>query len=151
WPRDRAPSLDEPTERALAQLLPSLSPEARGPIVSLAVRWGSKGFEKYTAEIAASLSATAKDATKTDAARIEAARQWVAFRKPDADTVKDLLELITPRTSPALATGLIESLGLSESPQVATAIVNGLGSLTPAVQQAALRVLLGRAEWTKAL
>ncbi|HEV3163988.1 MAG TPA: PVC-type heme-binding CxxCH protein, partial [Isosphaeraceae bacterium] len=36
WPRDRAPKLDEATEKAIAQLLPRLSSEARGPIVSLA-------------------------------------------------------------------------------------------------------------------
>src|SRR5262249_5749627 len=51
WPRDAKASLDEGTEKALAQLLTEVSADARGQLVGLATRWGSKGLGRYAAEI----------------------------------------------------------------------------------------------------
>jgi putative membrane-bound dehydrogenase-like protein len=151
WPSDRPAHLDVATEEAMVRLLPRVSPEAQASLVKLAVRWGSKRFDAHATEIAATLLATAQDETNPDSARIDAARQLIEFRKDDAAPPRTLLGLITPRTTPALATGLIQAIGRSESPDVGDDLVAGLSMMTPAVRPGALRVLLGRGDWTESL
>jgi putative heme-binding domain-containing protein len=65
--------------------------------------------------------------------------------------VANLLDHISPRTSPELARGLIEALGRSEALAVGVALAGRLPSFTPAVRQEAIRVLLRKNEWTNAL
>jgi putative membrane-bound dehydrogenase-like protein len=151
WPRDRKATLDEASERAIAQLFARLGPEAKGQLANLAARLGSTALDRYTTEIAATLLATARDETKTETERVGAARQLVELRPGDPDTPRTLLELIAPRTPATLAAGLIDGAGRSESPQVGAALVEMLPALTPTVRSAAYRALLGRADWTTAL
>jgi putative membrane-bound dehydrogenase-like protein len=151
WPRDKVPALDAVTDRVLAELLAKLAPAARGQLIALAGRWGSKSLEKHAAAIAEGFLARAQDEKATDAARLEAAAQLIDFRKTDAQAARQLLELLTPRTSPELARGLLEAVGRSEAPAVGAAIAEQLPVLTPAVRPAAVGVLLARAGWTEAL
>ena len=151
WPEGRPASLDAGSEETLGRLLPRLAPEARGALVGLANRWGAKGLERYTAEIAGTLLAQASDESRPDEARIDAARQYVELRKKDPDAARELIALVTPRTPPALATALIEAAGRSEAPGVGAILVDRLGALTPGVRPVALRALLGRGDWTAAL
>src|SRR5262249_13156388 len=120
-------------------------------LVRLAGRWGSGGLEKYGAEITASLKSTAGDEAKADTPRADAARQWIELQPDDEQAVETLLGLITPRASPELATGLVEAVGQSTAPRAGRDLVARLGTLTPAARPAALRQLLGRADWTLAL
>jgi uncharacterized protein len=150
WPKDRPAKLTEDEEKAMVALLPKLSTGSRGTLVSLAGRWGSKGLEKYTGEIAASLLATVRDEKKSDEARVAAARQLIEFRRSDTDAAKALLGLITPRTSPALASGLVGALARTESAEFGSALVDTLPALTPAVRSETIRALLGREDWASA-
>ena len=150
WPKDKPLKLEPNAEKALITLMPRVSPEARGQLATLGNRWGSEFFTKYSAEIAAGLLATARDESKPEASRVDAARRLVEFRPRDASTARDLLALISPRTPPALATGIINAISRSEAPEAGAAVVASLGSLTPAVRSLAVKALLGRAEWTKA-
>ncbi len=150
WPRDRKPTLDTATDKALVELLTKVSPAARAQLVSLAARWGSKAIEAHSAEIASTFLATAKDEKQPESARIDAARRLVEFRPLDAKAADSLLELITPRASQGLATGMVEAAGRSEAPAVGEAIVARIGSMTPAVRAEAAKVLLSRTEWTLA-
>jgi putative membrane-bound dehydrogenase-like protein len=151
WPKDKTATLNPKAEEALAKLIAKLPPETKSQLVTLAERWGTKSLEKYSAEIAASFLALVKDDTKPEKERVETARQLVEFRKNDVATVKELLELITPRTSPVLAVGLMEAIAKSEAQETGEVIVDRIGTLTPAVRPAAIRALLSRAEWTAAL
>ena len=150
WPKDRPAKLTEAQEKAMAALLPKLSEGSRGPLISLASRWGSKGLEKYSAEIAATLLATVKDDKKPDSARAVAARQLIEFRRADSASAKTLLEMITPRTSPEFASGLVAAVALTESADVGVTLVNSLASLTPTVRAEAIRALIGREDWAVA-
>ena len=147
WPRDKGATLTDAQEKGVVALLPRLSPEARGRLVSLAGRWGSKGLDKYTGEIADGLLAAARDETKPDAARADAARQLVEFRPADAKSAGALLGLITPRTSPALASGLVAAVARSQSADLGGAIVDALPSMTPSARKDALRAVVGREDW----
>jgi putative membrane-bound dehydrogenase-like protein len=151
WPRDRTAKLDDGAEEALARLMVKLSPEGQGQLIGLAQRWGSQGFEKHAAQIAETLLATARDEEKPDADRIAAARQLVALKAGDEAIVGELLGLITPRTAPELSAGLIDAASRSESPKAGAVLVEGLQALAPAARAQAIRVLLGRADWTPAL
>jgi putative membrane-bound dehydrogenase-like protein len=151
WPKGKAVKLTEAEEMAMFALLSKLPSSSRGPLVSLSARWGGTGLEKYTGEISRSLEATVRDEQQSDAARSQAAKQLVEFRKGDSETARALLGLITPRTAPALASGLIAAVAVSESPNVGAMLVANLPALTPAVRSDALQVLIGRKEWAQAL
>jgi putative membrane-bound dehydrogenase-like protein len=151
WPSDKAPAAGERTDKALAGLLPRLSPAARSQLVLLAGRWGSKGLEKYAEEIAGSFRKQLRDEKQGDPARIAAAVQLVEFRRSDADAAREVIECLSPRSSPELAQGLLDAVGRSEAPAAGASLVERLPALTPRARSAALRVLLGRADWSEAL
>src|SRR4029079_11936478 len=96
---------------------------SRGQVVKLATAWGSTGFEKHSAEIAATLAAEVADEKLADARRTAAARQLAEFRPGDAKVVEGILDAVTLRTSPALATGLIEAAGTSTAPSLGASII----------------------------
>ncbi len=151
WPKDKTPQVDDKLDAALAALLTKVPTASRGQLAALASRWGSTALEKHAAEIAATYLEKAQDAESPEAARVAAARQLIEFRKSDAAAAAELIELITPQTSPELAAGLLDAVAKSEASATAGALIERLPTLTPAVRQAALRVLLGRADWTASL
>jgi len=151
WPRNRTIELSEANDKALVEMLGKLPASARGSLINLALRWGSKLLESHVAEISKSFLDIAADEKARETDRIAAARQLIEFRKADAEAPLLLLKLISVRSSVELATGLLDAAGLSESPDVGSALVGSLGSLTPAVRPSAIRLLLGRTDWTKAL
>jgi putative membrane-bound dehydrogenase-like protein len=151
WPKDRPPQPDAKAEQALAGLAAKLPVDARGQLLVLAERWGSKALEKYAGQIASSLLAEVRNEKEADAARAAAAGRLIGFRPADGKAVKQLLGLVTPRTSPELARGILEAVGRSEAPSAGADLARLLPSLTPGVRPAAVRVLLGRAAWTASL
>lgn len=151
WPKGSKATLDPAAEKAMTALLPRLSTEARGRMISLAERWGSNAFAKYSAEISATLLASARDESKSDTSRADAARQVVEFRPRDAKAVNELLDLLTPRTAPTLANGLVDAVGRSETDEAGQLLVERLPAMTPQVRSTAVRVLLSRGGWTKTL
>ncbi|WP_435015917.1 PVC-type heme-binding CxxCH protein [Tundrisphaera sp. TA3] len=151
WPKDKAPKLDEASEKAMAALMTRLSPGSRARLIDLAGRWGSKSLEANAAEIAQAFLATVRDEKQTDAARVDAARRLVEFRIKDDATVETLLSLLSPRTPPALAVGLVEAVGRGEAAGAAPALLSRIPAMSPAVRDQAITALLGRAEWANAL
>ena len=98
---------------------------------------------KQIAEMVATFYETANKSDLPDSQRIEAATQFVDLQKNDSAASK-LLDLITPKTTPELARGLIDALGHSEAMAIGVALADRLPQLTPAVRQNALRVLMSR-------
>ena len=120
-------------------------------MLGLASRWGVKGLDEYTAQLARDFLAAASDEKKPEAARIDAARQLIDLRKTDPKAARDVIALVTPKTPPELASGLIAAVARSDSPEVGPAIVDAMGPMTPAASKASALVLLGKTEWTNAL
>jgi len=150
WPKDRPAKLSEAEDKVVAALLAKLPAGARGSLVSLGTRLGSKGLEKYSGEIRDSLLATVRDPKAADPARVDAARRLIEFRPNDPEAARALLALISPRTTPALASGLIAAVAKSQAAGVAPALVKALPSLTPSARADAVRALLGREDWASA-
>jgi putative membrane-bound dehydrogenase-like protein len=151
WPRNKPLELSEASDQALVDLLGKIPASTRGALINLSLRWGSKQLQAHVVEISKSFLDIVQNDKASEADRVAAARQLVEFRKSDAETSQSLLNLITPKTSVELANGLLTAVGLSEAPEVGAAIVNSLGSLTPSVRPAAVRLLLGRTDWTRSL
>ncbi|HKI31798.1 MAG TPA: PVC-type heme-binding CxxCH protein [Gemmataceae bacterium] len=151
WPRGKSADLNDDTEKAMAQLLPRLSPGAKSSLIKLATTWGSKGFEKYAEETVKSLLTLIADEKASDTARADAARQLVEFRPNDEKVVEKVLAAVTPRTSPQLTAGLLDALGNSQAPSLGPVVVKRLGGWSPSARTAGLRLLLGRPESTRAL
>ncbi len=151
WPTGQAPQLSERIEQDLERLAALLPPERRGLLVQLATAWGSKRFEAYAAEVSRSLLARIKDEAVQVEERIAAARELAGHRSADKDMVKTLLDLITPRTPPELAAGILRALQVNETAAAGTLIVERLPVLTPSARSIGIGVLLTRPEWTRTL
>lgn len=151
WPRNKPVELSEAADKSLVELLDKIPAAARGSLIRLAMRWGSKQLETRIAEISAAFLEIAASDKAKDADRIAAARQLMEFRKADAQAPQELLKLITPKTSAEISNGLLDAVGLSESAEVGASLVSGLSSMTPSVRPAGIRLLLGRTDWTRSL
>jgi putative heme-binding domain-containing protein len=91
------------------------------------------------------------DEAQSDTSRLTAAQQAVEMAPGDDKIVSQLLAAVNPRSSPALATGILDALGASQAPGLGNIVVQKLPSLTPSARRAALRVLMNRPESTRAL
>jgi uncharacterized protein len=151
WPRDSQFKLSAADEETLVQTFEKSPAAARGQLLTLATKLGTNKLDKFAAEIAASFLTILEDEAKPDRDRLDAATQLVAFRRSDEATAATILDLITPRSSPELAAGLLDALRQSESPAVAGGVIERMGKWTPAIKPAALRLLLSRGQWTRAL
>jgi len=151
WPEDVPVKLDETSERLLQELFEKLPEENRGRLAALAGRWGSRALEAQARAIAASFLAKVEDEKESDRSRTESARRFMDISRLDPEAPGKLLALAGGRAAPELASALIEAAGRSDVPATGAAIIEILASLTPAARSAAVKVLLGRAEWTRVL
>jgi len=151
WPADLRAKLDPEADAALVQLVDRLPLEARGSLVNLGARWGSEALNEAAASIAKALLATLDDESKSDAERGEAGRRIIELRPEDGQAASDLIERITPRTSPALSSRLVEALATSRAKNAGADLIAATPGMTPAARSASIRAALGRADWTKEL
>ena len=106
--------------------------------------------EKSPATVRKDLLAKASNEDFSDAERILALRQAIPLGV-DAETVDALLKLATPKANDSFSAGLVEELGASDSPAVATELLKRWRRLPPLAQRTTLSVLLSRPTWTRAL
>jgi hypothetical protein len=151
WPREIKADLEPASEQALLRLFESLPPIARSSLIALASKLGSTALTKQSSAISKSLIATLSDTDTSDAQRIASARQLMEFLKQDHTAAHAVVKALDPKSSPELATGLLNALAISEAPQVGTLLVSQMDQLTPVGRSQAVTVLLRRAEWTLAL
>ena len=151
WPRGRPAKLDPATAEAVKQLALKLPSAARGQLVRLVSPWGDPVLAGINAEMAATLLNSARDDSLSDSRRRDAARQLVELRPTSDETARELLALITPRTPPELASGLIDAVATGSAPGAGAALVERLSSLAPSLRAQVIQALFRRAEWTVAL
>jgi len=139
------------SDKALTSLMAKLSPAGRGRLVKLSTIWGSKGGAKNREEITRAMLLTLGNEKESETARIDAAKQLIELDPASDAILEKLLEVITPKTSPELAAGIVEAAGNSASKQTGPAILKQLTGWSPAVRASGLRVLLTRKDSVKAL
>lgn len=151
WPSASKPLLDSNFEQMIEKLIERLEPARRGELVKLAVAWGCRRFDKYLIEVAKALLERVRDSGRSTVERLAAARELIAQRPADAETVQNLLDLVSSRLPPELAVGLLQSVSASEASGVDKRILSRLDEWTPGQRSAAINILLGRPDWTRAL
>jgi putative membrane-bound dehydrogenase-like protein len=151
WPRGEQAKLTDDQELALATLLKKVPAAEQSTVISLARKLGSQKLDQFAGEIAAALLKTVEDTEAEDSARVTAARQLVEFRKTDGATGEQLLALLSPRTAPQLATGLVEAVAKSEAAETGPALLAAMSKVTPAVRPTVVQAMVSRSDWTKAM
>jgi putative membrane-bound dehydrogenase-like protein len=151
WPRGRAANLPAATEAALESRLGSLNSAGKVSLLRLADSWGCERLNRHFGEVAKALLAVASDDKHDEPVRIAAARDYVSLRPGELRAAEQVLELVTPRSSPTLAVGLIDALGASTTRETSLALIARLSGLPPGARSAAVRWLLSRVDGTRAL
>ncbi len=146
WPADHKLQLPEAVSNQLLTLLAKLPSENKAQLVQLSQRMGSDVLAEKAREIATELAMRVADGKLDVEARMAAANQAVAISPNDSSVVDALLEQITPQAPPELAKGIIEAFAASRAKEVGVKIVNRFAMLTPAARQAAVRLLMARAD-----
>ncbi len=151
WPRDQRPTLSGKSEATLQKLIESLPATARGPLVRLAITWGSEGVGSYAKQIAQSLMESIEDDSARTSERIAAGRELISLMGGEPTTVSELVELVTPQLPPELSSGLLRSLSEATADNVANELISAWSGLTPTLRDDVLVVLLARPVTTQAL
>ncbi len=150
WPAGRTLAFDADDAKTIGQLLTKLPAAPRSKLLRLASAWGVKGIEKQLAEITKTAFATLADGKAKDAERIAAAAQVIEFQPNSDEAATKLLAIVTTDASPVLANGIFDVLVQSKARNVGAAVVARLKDLPPAARPAALRLVLAKADSTKA-
>jgi putative heme-binding domain-containing protein len=151
WPEGERPTLDDATKAKFVATLGTLEPSAQLSLALLASRWGLAGeVEGVLAGLRGQLADETADEERSDDDRIAAARR-LAQLEPDAGTLERLIGAISPRTSPALASGLLTAVGGTTSEAVAPVLLDRWDQFTPALRSQTVELLMRRPAWTNAL
>ncbi len=151
WPSDRTLALDEAAQAKLVDAMGRLNSAGQLHLATLAGRWGlGEKFAGAMKELREKLAGEISDAGRPEKDRIEAARR-LASMSPEGEDLDGLLAEVNARATPTLASGLLDALSQSASPEVGTRVVGRWGQLTPALRRQAFDVLQRRPEWTRAL
>lgn len=148
WPADQPVTLAGEQEEAIVEKLSGLSPAVRGRVVALGLRWGSPRLQAYAAEISAAAFAIVQDDSKSDEVRLNAAGNFIELRRAESESADQLLALISPRTTPEFARGLLEVIGRSVAAETGLIVRERLNAITPAARPVAIRLLQSRSDWT---
>jgi len=144
WPKTAKLQLNNDSDKALLALFDRLDAGGQAGLMRLAARWGSGSLAGKLGQLAASLMGTIGDDKKDDAVRVAAAGQIGMLVLDDAKRRGELLDFVTPRTPPVVATALLEAIGAGSPKSTAEMFVPKLGTWSPGVRSAALRLLVAR-------
>jgi putative membrane-bound dehydrogenase-like protein len=151
WPPERAPTLSDADKQTLTALMSSLPEAARDRLLALAQRWGQPTlFGASVASIIDSLKKQIADPSIVDDKRAAAAKRLIGL-EDNSDTAELVLKQVNLLTPPALAAGLVNSLGESRRERTGEIVLEHWKELSPSVRRAAIAVLMRRGEWAMAL
>ena len=151
WPQEKAPTLGARDKKTLADLMESMPESARDRLLALAQRWGqTELFGANFPVIIETLKKQVTDSAASDEQRVTAARRLIGL-DAKMETIELVLKQVTPLTPPALATGFINALTESRSPDASQAAIATWNQFTPGTRRNAVAALMRRPEWTRSL
>jgi putative heme-binding domain-containing protein len=151
WPADAKPVVDDALSRTIRQLLPSMHLDQRVLLIRFAGSAKVSGIDGELRRAKVELLAELDNTSRDEAQRLAAARALVLLAPADAELVETLLDRISPRTPPSLAAGVLGELAKSEATALGALVVARFNRFTPANRAAAISLLLGRPQSTRAL
>ncbi len=151
WPKDKAPALGANEKKTLTSLMDAMPESVRDRLLALAQRWGqTELFGANFTAIIDSLKKQVADSTANDDQRVAAARRLIGLDSK-LEIIDALLKQISVLSPPGLATGFINALTESRSPDTAQAVIASWKQFTPGTRRNAVAALLRRPEWSRAL
>lgn len=150
WPKDKALTAGDAIAPLLPPLLGRLSADSRAQLIKLATAWGVRGLDGQWRELLEKARQDLADTQQPESARAAAARLLVELLPQDDATVRAVLAIVNPQTSPALADAVLEALRGSRAPGWGLALANSLKQLPPASRGRALALILERPEAIRA-
>ncbi len=145
WPAaEKTAAIDPALEDALLALLESGDAAELGPMLKLGTAWGSGKLNDYREELSSKLLSKVEDEEESTRNRLASARELIGMLGSQPDTIRGLLDLVTPQTPPALSSGIVRGLTQATAPNVGDALIDKWSSLTPTLRVDALTVLMAR-------
>jgi putative heme-binding domain-containing protein len=151
WPNTATLKLDDATKQALEKLQPRLALEDQAHLARLAVRLGSTQLGALADSLAKTLLDQVEDSKLALRDRAHAAELAVSVKPSDAKLAGQVLDLITPQSSPEFNLSLLRALQASAAPGLGAQVLNLTATLAPATREVAIDLLLSRAALTGAL
>ena len=149
WPKDKPARLDKAGEAALKRLAVELTPAARGQLVRLAGLWGNQASTSWARRSPGRCWRGRNASSPSRPAWSRAgARRAASFRRLGLAAVAridQLGRLARARRRPA------RRRRQSKAPGVGAALAETLPRLRPRERSRALRIMLGRSDWSPAL
>ncbi len=151
WPESGNFKADGKIRTLLEGLMKSDSGEVKARLLGLSKILGAADlFSKQTVEIVDGLKSQIADVSLADQSRVSAARELIRLQD-QPETATAILNQITLQATPALATGLIATLGESRKAETSTAFLGAWKRFTPTQKRAAIGTLNRRAVWSQSL
>lgn len=151
WPDNHKLDLDDDARAKLTATMAALSAPARDKLLVVAQKWDALNlFADQVTASTKSLRAQVANAALDDRERLTAARNLIRL-VDTTDTVKAVLEQVTPQVAPMFGGGLLNALSDSRQPATGAEIIGAWTRLSPGQKRAALATLLRRPEWSGAL
>lgn len=151
WPITKNPNLSAEDVVTLRRVAAALPKDAKDRMVALGGRWGRRDiFAADMGEVVKELRTTLASKKAEAVARIDAAKRLVEV-EDSPESVKLILNQVTPTAAFELQTGLLDALSASRDAKTGEAVINGWGTYSPTAQRGAIALVLRKSAWTEAL
>ncbi|MBI1249243.1 c-type cytochrome [bacterium] len=149
WPKDKKPEVTKAMDEALVHLSDKLPNSTRGPLIGLAIGWGSEGLASKLEELVNSSLDQIESGELNAQQTQKLAREIIQLNvKMDPPVEEELLNTIGPQTSGEVTSALLNALKASENDSLGEYLLEVLPGLTPSARKDAVGVLLSRPAWT---
>jgi putative membrane-bound dehydrogenase-like protein len=149
WPRYRDFKENDKIAGDLKEVFLKVPASSKGKVIRLAKLMNVASFDKQVGEITANLLKNFADDKQSDEARLNSAQQLLELQPDDAKLAEKLLDLVTPRSSPQLCSGILDAVGANSPSIVGPLLLKRMPAFTPQARSTALRILLSRPESTR--
>jgi putative membrane-bound dehydrogenase-like protein len=150
WPNTPL-KLDDEDKQNLTALIAKAPKEVRTQVIKLGMIWDAELTGKYAQQMKGELLEQLTATGNSDETRLTIARDLIALLPSDDAVVEKIVASITPRTASQVATKLLGTLSESKSTKVSSVLLERMKEFTPTTRAEAIKLLLRRAEATKAL
>ncbi|MGB7345264.1 MAG: PVC-type heme-binding CxxCH protein [Pirellulaceae bacterium] len=151
WPKDHQIELATEHDEMLTKFFSAASPKAKGMMAGLANSLSSQALSNAIEPMIESMVATVNDSTLSVDDRIASASQMIQLAPGRSESIDTISTLIGPQSPTTLSTSLIAAMGKSTVPDLGKRIVALGATGTPAIRDAAMQLMLSRADLTIAL
>ncbi|TWT66443.1 PVC-type heme-binding CxxCH protein [Allorhodopirellula solitaria] len=150
-PNDFTIATNESLHKSLVETFQNVGGPVQVKLLRLAARAGIDALDSEADMIIDSIMDVMADQDAAPTDRLSAARDLIGFRANDPGVVAEILETITPQTSPELAGELLSAIKRSNASDAGDVLIEALAAFSPSVKSSAIDVVLSKPDWAKSL